>query len=126
MSDNYFNAIDAGLASDNNANVNAAALQRLTDSVQAAGGVTITIPPGIYAINGTIRSIHRSARLLTFAAARARRSFKRQAPRSHCSASVPRTMSAATSSSQIFRSEAKGHLRNVKLLRAPEPKHKNK
>jgi pectate lyase len=54
MSDNYFNAIDAGLASDNNANVNAAALQRLTDSVQAAGGGTITIPPGIYAINGTI------------------------------------------------------------------------
>jgi hypothetical protein len=54
MSANYFNAIDAGLASDNNANFNAAALQRLTDSVAAAGGGTITIPPGIYAINGTI------------------------------------------------------------------------
>jgi hypothetical protein len=54
MSDNYFNAIDAGLASDNNANANAAALQCLTDSVAAAGGGTITIPPGIYAINGTI------------------------------------------------------------------------
>lgn len=54
MSDNYFNAVDAGLASDNNANVNAAALQGLTDSVAAVGGGTITIPPGIYAINGTI------------------------------------------------------------------------
>jgi hypothetical protein len=87
MSDDYFNAIDAGLASDNNANANAAALQRLIDSVAAAGGGTITIPPGIYAVNGTVRSIHRSARLLTFAAAKARRSFKRQAPRSHCPAS---------------------------------------
>lgn len=37
MSGNYFNAIDAGLASDNSANVNAAALQRLTDSVKAGG-----------------------------------------------------------------------------------------
>jgi hypothetical protein len=41
MSDDYFNAIDAGLASDNNANVNAAALQRLTDSVAAVGGDVI-------------------------------------------------------------------------------------
>jgi hypothetical protein len=54
MSDNYYNAIDAGLASDNDATINAAALQRLVNNTQAAGGGTITIPPGIYAINGTI------------------------------------------------------------------------
>jgi polygalacturonase len=53
MSDNYFN-IDADLASENNANLNAPALQLLIDGVAAAGGGTITIPPGIYAINGTI------------------------------------------------------------------------
>ncbi len=54
MSLNHFNAVDAGIASNNSADVNTAALQRLVNSAEAAGGGTITIPAGIYAINGTI------------------------------------------------------------------------
>ncbi len=54
MTGNYFNALDAGVASENGANVNVAALQHLIDDVQAAGGGTIAIPPGTYAIHGTI------------------------------------------------------------------------
>jgi hypothetical protein len=49
-----FNAIDAGIASENSARLNAAALRRLVDEIQTAGGGTIIIPPGTYAIDGTI------------------------------------------------------------------------
>jgi polygalacturonase len=54
MTENYFNLIDAGAASGNRASLNREALQRLIDGVAAAGGGTVAIPPGIYAINGTV------------------------------------------------------------------------